>query len=91
MLRRGSAVISLAGKDKGSLLTVLGTEGQTALVADGRKRLLQSPKRKNLRHLEDTGAVLADQSMATNREIRRALSRLAENTVSGKPLPPGEP
>lgn len=90
-LRRGSAVISLAGKDKGTLLVVLCAEGQAAYVADGRKRRVQSPKRKNLRHLRDTGAVIEEHSMATNREIRRALSRLAEALPSAAPLPPGEP
>ena len=91
MLRRGSAVISLAGKDKGTLLVVLYTEGTTALIADGRKRRIQFPKRKNFRHLQDTGAILDDQSMATNREIRRALRRLTEGFPSAVPLPPGEP
>lgn len=91
MLKRGSTVISLAGKDKGTLLVVLCTEGTTALTADGRKRRVQSPKRKNFRHLQDTGAILDDQSMATNREIRRALRRLTEGFASAVSLPPGKP
>jgi ribosomal protein L14E/L6E/L27E len=90
-LRRGSAVVSLAGKDKDTLLVVLRAEGQAAYVADGRKRRVQSPKRKNPRHLRDTGAVLEEHSMATNREIRRALSRLAGSPLPQEPLPPGEP
>jgi hypothetical protein len=43
-------------------------------VADGRKRSIQHPKLKNSRHVAPTGAFVAENSMATNRELRRALT-----------------
>ena len=48
------------------------------LIADGRRRPLQHPKRKNPRHLTPTGFTVSEASMATNRELRRALAATAE-------------
>ena len=45
-------------------------------VADGRRRPVQHPKRKNPRHLTPTGCTVSEASMATNRELRRALAAL---------------
>ena len=47
-----------------------------SLIADGRRRPLQHPKRKNPRHLTPTGFTVSEASMATNRELRRALAAL---------------
>ncbi len=79
MLERGCVVVSVAGRDKGLLLVVLGAENASnrVLVADGRKRRLEAAKWKNVRHLRETGLSVREASMATNREIRRALAELA--------------
>ncbi len=50
-VRIGSVAISERGRDKGRIMAVLNVEGQYALVADGRKRKVESPKRKKLCHL----------------------------------------
>lgn len=41
-----------AGHDKGTLYLVLERDGRTALLADGRRRKLDRPKRKNRKHVE---------------------------------------
>ncbi|HOB36598.1 MAG TPA: KOW domain-containing RNA-binding protein [Candidatus Avimonas sp.] len=58
-------------------MAVLEVECNRALVADGRLRPIEKPKRKNPRHLAPTGAVLDETSMATNRNLRRALTQLS--------------
>lgn len=71
-------VVSSCGRDKGSLLAVLQAEDGCLWVADGKKRPLQRPKRKNLRHVFPTGLTADEASMATNRELRRTLRAMKE-------------
>lgn len=54
-MKTGTVVMSLAGHDKGSMYVVLGREGNFLLVCDGKNKLLSKPKKKNLRHLKNTG------------------------------------
>ena len=74
MLKRGSVVVSSAGKDKGSYLAVLLTDASGLWIADGRRRPLERPKRKNPRHVAETPFTAEEASMATNRELRRTLA-----------------
>ncbi len=74
MLKRGSVVVSSAGKDKGSYLAVLLTDASGLWIADGRRRPLERPKRKNPRHVTETPFTVDEASMATNRELRRVLT-----------------
>lgn len=71
---RGMVVRSAAGRDKGGFFAVLQTDGQYAVICDGRRRSLEHAKRKKLKHLAPTKTVVPEQSMETNREIRKALS-----------------
>lgn len=72
-LRRGQVVRSRAGRDKGGYLAVLEAGGTWAVLADGRGRPLERPKRKKLRHLSATLKVLPEGALATNRKLRAAL------------------
>ena len=86
-LTRGMAVRCLRGRDSGRLLAVLATNPEEIWVADGRRRPIERLKRKNPRHVAFTGVVLDESSMATNRELRRALARAAEAQEARRPLP----
>lgn len=68
----GSIVRALAGRDKGGYFVVLALKGDFALIADGKRRKTQNPKRKNLRHLAATNSVY-EGSQKTNPQIRKAL------------------
>lgn len=48
---RGGIAQSVQGRDKGALYVICGTDGDALLLADGGKRTLQSPKRKNKKHV----------------------------------------
>ena len=71
---------SMAGRDKGDIFFVLEIAEKTVLLADGKRRTLEHPKRKNLRHVK----FLPDGDFATvcgkisdrpvNAELRRAMA-----------------
>lgn len=48
-------VLSLAGHDKGKLFCVIGAEGDFLLLADGKGRKLDAPKRKRTKHVRGVG------------------------------------
>lgn len=70
----GRVVYSRAGRDTGEFLAIVGQEGQTLLVCNGKDRPLERPKNKNRKHIGLTNTVLDSGSMSTNRSLRRALS-----------------
>lgn len=72
-IRRGIVVRSAAGHDKGDFFTVLQTDGLYAIICDGKRRSLEKPKKKKLKHLFITNTVLPEGALATNREIRKSL------------------
>ncbi|HEX3017339.1 MAG TPA: KOW domain-containing RNA-binding protein [Caproicibacter sp.] len=71
---RGRIVRSRAGRDGNGFFVILSSDERSAVICDGKRRSLEHPKTKNLRHLSATGTVLPDNLMQTNREIRRALA-----------------
>lgn len=70
---KGCVVKSAAGRDKGRMLLVFGTEQNRVLICDGKERPLQRPKQKNPRHLILTGIRLNDEDTVTNRALKKAL------------------
>jgi len=71
---RGLVVRSAAGRDKGGFFAVLEADALSVTICDGKRRSLEHPKRKNVKHLFKTNTMLPEQSLQTNREIRRALA-----------------
>ena len=51
----GDVVISLSGHDCGRLYVVIGIENDSIVLCDGKRKLLSNPKRKNKKHLKETG------------------------------------
>ncbi len=47
----GRLVVSKAGHDKDKVLCVLEEQGEYVLLADGKRRKVQKPKRKKLKHI----------------------------------------
>ena len=71
-IQKGSIVRATAGRDKGGYFVVLGVEGTYAMIADGKRRQVQHPKRKKLKHLAPTHTVY-NGSLETNPQIRQAI------------------
>ncbi len=76
-LLEGTVVISKAGRDKGYPLVVTGFDGGRVIVADGKERPLNRPKKKNPRHLAKTNKTLSLEGL-TDRALRRALREIGK-------------
>jgi ribosomal protein L14E/L6E/L27E len=51
--KTGDIALALAGRDKGRLFAVIALEDENyALIADGRSRRADKPKRKKIKHLK---------------------------------------
>ena len=69
---KGTVVISKAGRDKGYFMVVLDETDGHVIVADGKERPLDRPKRKNPKHLQKTNRKLSLEQL-TNKKLRTAL------------------
>lgn len=75
-ITQGTVVVSAAGHDKGGIFAVIGfTLGEYALIADGKVRKLEKPKKKKLKHLEPIGVLEQGNPVQTNRQLKKALKQ----------------
>lgn len=72
----GRVVLSVAGHDAGEFFAVVAVEGGFLYLADGKRRKLESPKRKSVRHIRKTGEVLDLSGVKTNKALHKALSAI---------------
>ena len=80
-IARSNIVRSDAGRDKGKLFIVLAVQGEYLLLADGKSRKVESPKRKKRKHVLFVAAdetrvsqkIISDEKI-TNSELRRTLA-----------------
>ena len=84
-IAKSNIVRSNAGRDRGKLFCVMRAEGEYLLLADGKSRKVESPKRKKRRHVlfvadDDTrlSAKIRGEEKITNSELRRALAEYRE-------------
>ena len=84
-IAKSNIVRSNAGRDKGKLFAVLAVEGEYLLLADGKSRKVESPKRKKRRHVlfvsaEETRLAekIKSEEKITNSELRRTLAGCRE-------------
>lgn len=84
-IAKSNIVRSDAGRDRGKLFYVLDVEGEYLLLADGKTRRVEAPKRKKCRHVlfvaEDRTAFsekIRSEAKITNNELRRALAAFRE-------------
>ena len=84
-ISKSNIVRSDAGRDRGKLFIVLAVEGEYLLLADGKSRKVESPKRKKRRHVlfvasEETrlSEKIKSEEKITNSELRRTLATYRE-------------
>ena len=80
-IARSDIVKSIAGRDKGKLFFVLDTEGEFLMLADGKTRKLENPKRKKRKHTAfvksgdcRVAEKIRSEEKVTNSELRRTLA-----------------
>ena len=83
-IAKSNIVKSIAGRDAGDLFFVLAAEGDFLLLADGKRRRVELPKRKRRKHVvlvaqSDTPVALKIRSSEkiTNSELRRAIAAMS--------------
>ena len=84
-IAKSMIVKSTAGRDKGKLFFVLEVEGEFLLLADGKTRKVENPKRKKQKHTvfameSDTRVAekIRSGDKITNSELRRTLAQIGE-------------
>ena len=83
-IAKSNIVRSVAGRDAGSHIFVLATEEDFLLLADGKQRRLEHPKRKRRKHVALVGeshSLVAEKIRSsekiTNSELRKAIAALS--------------
>ena len=84
-ISKSDIVLSLAGRDKGKLFYVMDTEDNFVILADGKGRKLENPKRKKLKHVRrvsrtETRVAVKIQNgdKVLNSELRRDLATFGQ-------------
>ena len=82
-IAKSNIVKSIAGRDAGDLFFVLETQGDFLLLADGKRRKLEPPKRKRRKHVvlvsqTETPLTMKIRSSdkITNSELRKAIAAI---------------
>ena len=82
---KSDMIVSLAGRDKGQLFFVVDTDGDFVLIADGKGRKLETPKRKKRKHIQkvlqaDTRVAekIRNGDKVLNSELRRELAVIGQ-------------
>ncbi|MBC8585961.1 KOW domain-containing RNA-binding protein [Youxingia wuxianensis] len=75
----GCVVKATAGRDADGFYVVCGIENGFVLLADGKRRKLEKPKKKNVKHVRKTNMQLDLNVITTDKGLRRALSPLNVN------------
>jgi len=89
-LQIADIVVSLNGRDAGKRFIVIETDNEYSLIADGKGRRLEKPKRKKNKHLEFEDKAdnfiaekLQEGEKITNNEIRRFLAAFTAESHEG--------
>lgn len=84
MLETGRVVLATQGRDKGGYYLVLGSEKERVLIADGRRRKLASPKKKNPLHLLSTDTVIPLGEVTGNNKLKALLRGVSQGNLQTK-------
>ena len=90
-LNISDVVVSTAGRDQGKLFYVVGTDPVYLMLANGKDRTLDKPKRKKRKHVQKVlraetrvAAKLASGDKVLNSELRRDLAFFSRGLQSNE-------
>ncbi|BED92786.1 MAG: translation initiation factor IF-1 [Candidatus Paraimprobicoccus trichonymphae] len=78
-IKKGSVVISKAGRDKNNFHVILDFDEKYAIICDGKYRPLGKPKKKKFLHLKLTNSFLDESVLKCNKDIRKSLKKFANH------------
>lgn len=88
-ISKSDVIISIAGHDAGKLFYVIDTDGDYVLLANGKERKLENPKRKKLKHVRGVPRTetrvsekLRSGDKVLNSELRRDLAQFSQDFKS---------
>ena len=67
--QQGSIVLATAGRDAGMYFVVVAADEHFVWLANGKRRTLANPKRKNKKHVQQTATVIALTSWTYHRYV----------------------
>ena len=70
-IKLGSIVKSIAGKEKDKFFLVINIDENYAVIADGKRRPLERPKKKKIKHLEFIKKIDVDINTLSNSRLRK--------------------
>lgn len=76
-VQKGSVVKAAAGRDCGGYFAVTDVQENFCFIADGKSRRLDSPKRKNIKHLRFTNSMI-DLNDITDKKLRTLLKQFSD-------------
>lgn len=86
----GSVVKCLAGREKNSFYVAVGIHDGFVEIADGKERKLESPKRKNIKHISPTKTII-DTKELTNKKLRKLINEfITQSSVTADRQPCGD-
>lgn len=83
-LQTGMVVRAIAGKEQNQFLLITSQDSHFVYLADGKRRKLAQPKRKNPKHVRATGTILTQEDLQklTDPALRRMLKNLQDSPDS---------
>lgn len=84
----GSVVKACAGRENDRLFVAVAVHDSFVLIADGKERKLEKPKRKNIKHISPT-LLQIDTSELTNKKLRKLINEFStqsSNQADRQPL-----
>lgn len=80
-IAKGDLVLAAAGREKGELFFVMDIQDEYLLLADGKVRRVEAPKRKKRKHAlrvaaspEGVAEKIRSSEIITNNELRKAIA-----------------
>ena len=75
----GSVVRSLAGKDKDSYFCVVELNDSYCFLRDGKIHKLEKPKRKKIKHVQNSQFKLQSEALQVNKHLKKAIDSLTNS------------
>lgn len=78
-VRPGCPARSLAGHDKDQYFIILAVAGDCVMLADGKTKTVEKPKRKKIKHIQAASQPLFSEMPVTDEMIRSQLKNYARS------------